>query len=162
MLGLPEAIDITAALARCAMSLTEAPPFAGFVSTDSAAGASEATLAGAGCGAVSLDFGVSTGANSEASFGASAGFEISGDGEAAASFDASVCGAGSTAWGAAAAKRSSNLSVEVDATAGAVIAGAGSGKEAKTLLTTVCGFRAATDCERRITGLSKFPPAIDG
>jgi len=70
------------------MSVTEAPPFAGLVSTDSAAGASEATLAGAGCGAVSFDFGGSTGANSDASFGASAGFEISGDGEAAASFDA--------------------------------------------------------------------------
>ena len=43
-----------------------------------------------------------------------------------------------------------------------VAAGAGSGKEASTLLTMVCGLRTATDCVRRITGSSKFAPAIDG
>src|SRR5215218_9218830 len=73
----PDAIAITAALARCAKSLTEAPAaFAGLVSTGSVAagGASAATLGGAGVGKICLDFGVSTGAASEASFGASASF----------------------------------------------------------------------------------------
>ena len=65
--------------------------------------------------------------------------------------------------GAAAPKRSLKSSGEIDATvAGAEITGAGSGSAANTLLTMVCGVRATTDCDRRITGASKFPPAMLG
>ena len=46
--------------------------------------------------------------------------------------------------------------------AGAAMTGAGSGNAANTWLTMACGVRAATDCFCRITGASKFPPAIVG
>src|SRR3990170_984757 len=126
----PEAIDITAALARSTMSLAEAAgAFAGLASAESVAGASAASLAGAGCGEICLDFDVSTGAESEASLGAST------DADTEASFGASVSGIGSTPCGAtacgeAAAKRSLNIS-EADAiVAGAEITGAGSASAA--------------------------------
>src|SRR5690349_22622014 len=112
-----EVIDITAALARSAMSRTDRPDL------DGAAGGGtfNATCCGAEAGAevvlalaASAGFGVSTGLASATFtaatvFGASASFGASGAGAALAAFEATLCGS-------EAANRSLNIVGEIAAT----------------------------------------------
>ena len=99
----PEAIDITAALARCAMSRTELPGdfAAGFVSAGAAGVLSATCGEPAACfvfGA-SASFGATMAFDASASFGAATGFGASASlgasasGGAAATRDGSLCGA---------------------------------------------------------------------
>src|SRR5215211_1914744 len=124
----PEATDITAALARCAISRT----FAVFDSAErgaDAAGVASATWTDADAdsfvGAPSLTFGAS------ASFGNSAGTGATANFGASVTLDGSLCGA-------EAANRSLNI-IELTAAivAGGEITGAVSGKSANTLLMIV-------------------------
>src|SRR5215475_12362203 len=90
----PEAIDITAALARSAMSRTERPEDCGACG----GGPFSATCCGAGAGfaLASAVLGASTGFASASfvatAFGASASFGASGAGAAFAAFDTTLCG----------------------------------------------------------------------
>src|SRR5258708_21009468 len=131
---LAAATDITAALARRAMSRTAAPGFF----------ADRASVARGGAGAIAA---IWTGADgSELSFGC----------VASASFGVSACAAGSTDCGAAAANRSSNESNGRDGTLpGAEIIGAGSGKAA-TMVSASDGALLTTSTERLTTGESKL------
>src|SRR5258708_11951766 len=112
-----EAIDITAALARCAMSRTDAPGVfaavvnsaglasAGFASAVRGGGTLSATRVDAAAGAISFGFGASANFGAAAGFGASASFGASiglgasasagasGGRAASATFEASPCGA---------------------------------------------------------------------
>src|SRR6516225_1309806 len=81
-----EAIDMTAAFARCVMSRNEVPTLfaAGLTSADCGAGGGGGTASASCAGARSFVFGAS------ASLGAASG-GVSGDGAALAAFDATLC-----------------------------------------------------------------------
>src|SRR5437764_6784031 len=144
----PEAIDITAALARCAMSRMESPAV---FSDGGAAGGGTfiATCAGAAC------FGLGASASFEALtvFGASANFGGAG------CCDGAVTGSGgtadATACGCEAANRSLNINGVIDATvAGSSITGAVSCSAANASSTASATLRVATVDGRLMTGSS--------
>src|SRR3954470_5459869 len=152
-----EAIDITAALARCAMSRIGDPdPFAVLSSTalasasfGAAAGTFKASLV---AGVAIFGFVVSAGFSAATVFGASAG------GEAAASFVVSTgWGAtdlGSSPCGADAANRSLNIS-ELATFSGAGITSGRCSNDANISLKAGCTGRAATAVGLLTTGASK-------
>src|SRR5258707_1261538 len=154
-----EAIDITAALARCAISRTEAPGVfaAGLASACFAAGVGAGTFsaswAGAGCGAVSFGFGAS------ASFGVSIFFGAS-TGVASATCVASI-GLGASPCGAEAANLSLNI-IEGGAVSGAEIFGGRAGSEANTSLKVGGAERTATTLDCLTRGTSNAALFIDG
>ena len=155
-----EAIDITAALARCAMSRTEAPGVfaAGLASASVAAGAGggtfNATWAGAGCGAASFGFGAS------ASFGVSIFFGASTCGGASATCVAST-GLGASPCGAEAANLSLNI-IEDGTLSGAEIFGGWRGSDANTSLKVGRAGRTAATLDCLTTGASNAALFIDG
>ena len=156
-----EAIDITAALARCAMSRTEAPGvFAAGLASAGAVGALSATWVDA-AGAATSFFGTSASLGASTFFGASASFGVSTGfaagtafvvGDASAILTAST-GLGASLCGAEAANLSLNI-IEAGTVSGAEIFGAGAGSEANTSLKVGRAGRAATtlDCliDRRL------------
>jgi len=140
LLRSPDVINITAALARSAMSRTERPDRAG-------AGGGSVNAATC-CGvcdlavAASAGFGASEGVASAsltpaAGFGASASFGASDGGAAFAAFDSTLCGSD-------AANLSLNISGEIAATvSGFSIDGAGSGSAPKASLRACSVVREA-------------------
>src|SRR5438445_8313341 len=150
----PEAIDITAALARCAMSRTESPAVL-FGSGGGTAGGGTfiATCAGAACFGLgaSATFGALTVFG--ASLGASANFGATG------CCDGAMTGSGgtadATACGCEAANRSLNIKGVIDATvAGSSITGAVSCSAANVSPTASATLRVATIDGRLMTGSS--------
>ena len=147
-----EAIDITAALARCAMSPMEDPD--GLVSADLASADLVSACFGAGtfiaiwAGADDVFvFGASASLDVAAAFGAPAG------GDASASLVAST-GLGGSPCGDAAANLSLNMSA-AETFSGAEIKGERSGSDAKISLKFGRTGRAATTVELVTGGASK-------
>ncbi len=159
----PEAIDITAALARCAMSRTELPDdfAAGFVS----AGAAGVLSATCGEPAACFVFGAS------ASFGATMAFDVSASFGAATGFGASAS-LGASACGAAAATRdgslcgaeAANLSLNIieAASLSGFDSARGGGSEANTSVNDGGAGRAATAAVPFTTGASNAALPIEG
>ena len=156
----PEAIDITAALARCAISRTElAGAFAaGFASADFvSAGRGGAGILRANCVEAASFFGASaafattTVFGASASFGASTGFDPSASLGGSTGGDASATREGSPC-GAEAANLSLNI-IEADVSSGfeSILGG---GREANTSLNEGASGRAATAAGRLTTGAS--------
>src|SRR5258705_1580362 len=157
-----EAIDITAALARCAMSRTVEPDavLASAVLASASFGAAAGTFkASRVAGVETFGFAASAGFCAWAAFGVSAG------GEASASLVVST-GLGSTdldgsPCGAAAANRSLNIS-ELATFSGAGITRDCCGSEANISLKAGCTGRAATTVGFLMTAASKAAPFTDG
>src|SRR5438270_4380045 len=89
----PDATDITAAFARCAMSRTEAPVFANLVSEDFGGGAGVASATCTDADALSFFSRASLAFVGSANFGGSAAGAASASFGASTTFEASLCGA---------------------------------------------------------------------
>src|SRR5882757_35381 len=139
-----EATDITAALARCAISPSDRPEArAGLLSTDAGAGTFIANLAGG----ASFGFGASASFEALALRGASASLGGCGTDATSAAFDSTPCGC-------AAVKRSLNMDGEIAAmVAGFAASGAGSAANASLIASEALRVAITLDGSRT-TGAS--------
>ena len=159
---------VTAALARCAMSRTEAP--ADLVAGFSSGCFGPATFIVTWAGTAAFDFGASASFGASIFFGASASFGSSTafatgtatafGGEASAIFTVST-GAGATLCASAAANLSLNI-IEGDIVSARELCADGSDKAAIALLATGRTGRADAATDRLITCASTAAPFMDG